>query len=90
MKNQKQIKQKFEDLKDPLIKVDFSEIEVKALADAIAKVSKAFEAINKTRLKRETLIVLIAHKSKLSQSTVELVINNLEQFEKTWLKPISK
>lgn len=62
---------------------DFSAPEV---TRAILDISKAMKTLSKSRLKREAIVVLIQDKSRLGKSTIELVLNNLESLEETWLK----
>jgi hypothetical protein len=59
------------------------------LEDAIIAVSTAMKAFSKSRLKRETIVLLVqnAVRPKLAASTVNAVFTALEQLEATYLKP---
>lgn len=57
------------------------------IADAIVEMSKAMRSLNESRLKREAIVTLIAHNSKIGKKTIEMILNNLEQLEQRWLKP---
>lgn len=63
------------------------EVPAEVMAEAIVKISKAMEAISKTRLTRRAIVTLIHENSKISRCQIEIVLNNLDQLEKTWLKP---
>ncbi len=60
------------------------------IANAVVEVAAAMKALNSTRLSRNAVIVLIQAKSGLPRKHIELVLNNLEQLEETWLKPKKK
>lgn len=57
------------------------------IAQSIVDIQKAMDALNKTRLTRHAIIILIQEKSKISRRDIELVLNNLDKLEKLWLKP---
>lgn len=61
-------------------------IPVEIIADAIVKISKAMQALNETRLTRRALVTLIHDSSKVSRRDIEIVLNNLDRLEDTWLK----
>lgn len=54
---------------------------------AIIEVAAAMKMINATRLKRATIVALIHDKSNIPKKTIEMVLNNLDDFENLWLKP---
>lgn len=56
------------------------------LVDSIRKIAAAMESINKTSIKRSTIVTLIHFNSKVPKRDVELVLNNLEDFALRWLK----
>lgn len=64
-----------------------SPIPAEIMAQAIVDIAQAAKAISRCGLNRKAIVVLISHNSKLPQYTVELVLNNLEYLEETWLKP---
>jgi hypothetical protein len=53
---------------------------------SIVEISKAMQAINKTRLTRKALIVLIHDHSKIARRDIEIVLNCLEHLEEVYLK----
>lgn len=63
------------------------QIPAEVLADAIVKIADGMRALNESRLKRDAVVTLIARTSKISRSNIEIVLNNLEELERTWLKP---
>jgi len=54
---------------------------------AITDLAEAMKALNKTRLRRATIVTLIHANSKVPKRDIELVLNNLDDLEQTWLKP---
>lgn len=54
---------------------------------AITDLAAGMTALTKTRLKRATIITLIHANSKVPKRDIELVLNNLDDLEQTWLKP---
>jgi hypothetical protein len=63
------------------------EVPVEVIATSIVQISDAMKAINNTRLTRKAVVALIHDHSKLPKKTIEIVLNNLSELEKTWLKP---
>ena len=57
------------------------------IAQSIEQISAAMKKVAGTRLSREAIVTLIHAKSKVAKRDIELVLNNLEQLERTWLKP---
>lgn len=66
------------------------EIEADIMEKAIIELASSMRALLTTRLKKEAIITLIHAWSKVNKRDVELVLNNLVQFEEIWLKPIKK
>lgn len=60
----------------------------KVIAEAIVEIAKAMRTINATRLTRRAIVTLIHEHSKVARSTIELVLNNLDALETTWLKKV--
>ncbi len=58
-----------------------------ALATAIQHISRSMKTLNESRLKRDTLVLLLHTKSRVAKRDIELVLNNLERLEEIWLKP---
>lgn len=61
-------------------------VPAEVMEQAIVEIGKAMKRINETRLTRRAIVVLIHHHSKVALGTVELVLNNLDALEDTWLK----
>lgn len=59
---------------------------VEEIATTIAKLSRAVSAVLDGRLKRKSLIILLAHSAGLPQRTVEEVLIALENLETNHLK----
>lgn len=62
-------------------------IPAEIMADAIINIARAMREINNSRLKRETIVALIADNSKVAKTTIRLVLNNLDDLEDLFLKP---
>jgi len=62
-------------------------IAAEIIATAIVDIAQAMKAINNTRLTRKAIVALIQDQSKLSKNTINIVLNNLNDLEKDWLKP---
>lgn len=75
-------------MKKQNIKIEQEEEKVpaKILAAAIVELGQAMKKLSQAKLKRETVVVLIHHKTKIPMYQIELVMNNLEQLEEIWLK----
>ena len=59
---------------------------VAVIATAILEISAAMKKIQSSRLKREAIVALIHDRSKINKGVIELVLNNLDQLEETYLK----
>lgn len=66
------------------------EIPFEVLADHIAAIGKAVKEMNATRLKRETLIILLCHITVLPKRDVKKVLDALDVLENVYLKPKDK
>lgn len=76
--------------KTPVIKVvqkPGEEIPAEIIAADIVAISEGMRKLNNSRLKRDAVVTLIARSSNVARSTIEIVLNNLEELERTWLKP---
>lgn len=60
---------------------------VEVIAEAIVKMAEGMKVLNGSRLKRETVVALIADNSHVAKTTIRIVLNNLDDLEATWLKP---
>lgn len=57
------------------------------MEESIVAIAEGMRRLESTRLTRKAIIVLIQHQSKLSQKTIDIVLNNLVDLERDWLKP---
>jgi len=72
--------------KVPVIQQDPENIiETPVLAQAIVDISKSVRKALSSGLTRKAIIVLIAHTSKMPMRDIDIVINNIEDLERTWL-----
>lgn len=72
------------------IEPDQEPMAVEIMEQSIVAIADSMRAINKTRLTRNAIVVLIAANSKLGKGTIEIVLNNLEALEEIYLKPREK
>lgn len=63
------------------------EVPAEVIATDISRIAEAMKVMNSTRLTRRAIIALIHDNSKLPKKTIEIVLNNLDSLEATWLKP---
>ena len=63
---------------------------VEMIATAILEISAAMKKIQASRLKRETIVALIHDKTKLNKRVIERVLDNLDQLEANFLKPVKR
>lgn len=61
-------------------------IPAEIIAESIETIAKGMRKLNETRLTRRAIIALVHENSKIAKSTIEIVLNNLESLETTWLK----
>lgn len=57
------------------------------IATSIVQISEGMRRLGTSRLKQEAIITLIHDHSRVAKSTIRIVLNNLDQLERTWLKP---
>lgn len=79
--------------KNPTVKVvqaqpPADQIGAEVIASSIVEIAAAMKAINETRLTRRAIVALIANRSKLGHGVIEIVLNNLDDLENDWLKPV--
>lgn len=60
---------------------------MEVMAQAIVDIADAAKRLSVTRLKRDTVIMLIAHSAKTSQRNVRAVLDAMIQLEADYLKP---
>lgn len=61
-------------------------IAVEIMEKSILEIAAAMKRIEKSRLNRRALVVLISDQSKLGKGTVDIVLNCLDTLEETYLK----
>lgn len=66
------------------------EVPVAIIATAIVEIAAAMKVLNETRLSRRAIVTLIHEQSTLPRRHIEIVLNNLDSLEETWLKPLRK
>lgn len=54
---------------------------------AIIDLAAGMAAINRSRLKRETLVTLLHANSSVGKPAIRVILNNLDDLENTFLKP---
>lgn len=64
-------------------------IPAEVIASEISAIAKAMRILSTSKLKREAIVTLIKDKSGISKATIELVMNNLESLDTTWLKKVT-
>ena len=70
------------------IQVNQPEVPVAAevIASAIVEIANGMKTLNSTRLTRRAIVTLIHEHSGIARKTIEIVLNNLDSLEETWLK----
>lgn len=56
------------------------------IAQEIEQISRAMQRISQGRLKRDAIVSLIHDHSKVNKQTIRIVLMNIEQLERIWLK----
>ena len=78
-------------MKTNIIKDENEEpVAVEVLESAILDIAKGMKLLTSSRLTKKAAIVLISYQSKIGMRDVEIVLNNLADFEKDWFKPVIK
>lgn len=55
-------------------------------ADSIQAIADTMKKLSTSRLNRRAIVTLIHEHSKVARRDIELVLANLDQFDKIWLK----
>lgn len=63
------------------------EVPAEVIAQSIVEIAQAFKRIEGSRLTRRAIVTLIQAQSKVGKTEIELVLNNLLELERLWLKP---
>ena len=61
-------------------------VEPEILAEAIVRISTAIQALSKSGLNREAIIVLVKDRTGLPKKTIDLVLNSLEQLKRHYCR----
>lgn len=61
-------------------------IAAEVIAQSIVDIAQGMKKLSGTRLTRKAIVALIHEHSKIARSTIEVILNNLESLETTWLK----
>jgi hypothetical protein len=59
---------------------------VEVIVQSIKDIAAGMRAVNSTRLTQSAIVVLIHDRSKVSKSNIRVVLNNLADLERVWLK----
>lgn len=59
---------------------------VEIIEQSIVEIAQAMKKINSTRLTRRAIVTLIHANSRVNKGDIEIVLNNLDELERTWLK----
>jgi hypothetical protein len=57
------------------------------IATSIVEIARGMRAIEDSRLKRDAIVTLLQHSTKLARRDIIKVLDHLGDLEKTWLKP---
>lgn len=63
------------------------EVPAEIIAQSIVEISEAMKQLFATRLTRKAIVTLIHDQSKVGKATINIVLNNLQDLERDWLKP---
>lgn len=77
-------------MKTPTVTVKLNETNpepVEIIASGILTIASAMKAVNASRLSRKAIVGLIHLESKLPRRDIEIVLNNMDNLERLWLKP---
>ncbi len=55
------------------------------MASAIEQISKSMKELSESRVSRNMIVTLIHANSRIGKKDIEIVLNNLESLEETWL-----
>lgn len=61
-------------------------IPAELMAQAIVDIADAMKKLNASRLTRAAIVTLIKDKSGIDKNKIEIVLNNLDELERNWLK----
>lgn len=64
--------------------------DVQALEKGIADIAAGMQKLSESRLRRDTIVTLLAHRTKLARRDIEFVLNALGDLERDHLKPVMR
>jgi hypothetical protein len=64
------------------------EIPIEEIAESIQKLSDGMKVLNSSRLKQETIVLLLHHVTKVRKSDINDILNALPELERTFLKKV--
>lgn len=64
-----------------------AKVPAEVIATSIVEIAKGMKALSESRLKRDAIVTLLQHSTKLPRRDIIKVLDHLEDLEKTWLKP---
>ena len=73
-----------------VVQKEGEEVPVEVLASAITAIAAGMERVNKSRLTRRALVILLNAETKVPFYAIEKVLNGLDDLEKTYCKPRAK
>lgn len=62
------------------------EVPAEIIATSIVEIAKGMKALEASRLKRDAIVTLLQHSTKLARRDIIKVLDHLGDLEKTWLK----
>lgn len=68
------------------IKQPETPVAAEIIATAIVDIAKGMKSLNASRLSRRAIVTLIHDHSKVARRDIQIVLNNLDSLEATWLK----
>lgn len=71
-----------------VIQPEINPVPVEVLAASIKQIAASMKSIESTRMNRRCLIALIHDNSRVGKREIEIVLNNLCELERTWLKRV--
>lgn len=75
----------------PKVKITkIEDVGTEVMAQEIVLISKAMRTINNSRLTREAILILIKEQTKIPKATIQIVLNSLDQLERTYVKAKNK
>lgn len=64
------------------------EVPAEVLAQSIVKIAEGMKALDASRLKRETIVLLLQGSTGLPRTTIRVVLDGLQSLQRDWLKAV--